>query len=68
MCDAAPQHRTRAMFHATAMVPDYDLAEERLGHLIGLRVLEYSAIDDPATTGRIEVAVVDRLLPGDPRS
>lgn len=36
------------MFHATAMVRDYDAAVARLGELIGLRVLEYSAIDDPA--------------------
>lgn len=36
------------MFHATAMVPDYDAAVARLGELIGLRVLEYSAIGDPA--------------------
>jgi catechol 2,3-dioxygenase-like lactoylglutathione lyase family enzyme len=48
MPDTAPRHRIRAMFHATAMVRDYDAAVARLGELIGLRVLEYSAIDDPA--------------------
>lgn len=41
-------HRTVAMFHATAMVADYDAAVSRLGELIGLRVLEYSEQDDPA--------------------
>jgi catechol 2,3-dioxygenase-like lactoylglutathione lyase family enzyme len=36
------------MFHATAMVRDYDAAVARLGRLIGLRVLEYSEATDPA--------------------
>jgi hypothetical protein len=35
----------RWMFHSTAMVPDYDLARDRLALLAGLRVLEYS--DNP---------------------
>jgi hypothetical protein len=42
------RHQTRAMFHATAMVRDYDVAVDRLGALVGLRVLEYSEQDDPA--------------------
>jgi hypothetical protein len=37
----------KAMFHATALVRDYDLAVERLGQVIGLRVLEYSELPDP---------------------
>ena len=41
------RHGTRAMYHATAMVRDYDAAVERLGELIGLRVLEYSELSDP---------------------
>lgn len=32
----------RWMFHSTAMVPDYDLARDRLARLAGLHVLEYS--------------------------
>jgi catechol 2,3-dioxygenase-like lactoylglutathione lyase family enzyme len=36
------------MFHATAMVRDYDATVERLAHLIGMRVLEYSEATDPA--------------------
>jgi catechol 2,3-dioxygenase-like lactoylglutathione lyase family enzyme len=36
------------MFHATAMVRDYDATLRRLGHLIGMRVLEYSEATDPA--------------------
>ena len=42
------RHVTKAMFHATAMVPDYDATVARLGELIGLRVLEYSDQTDPA--------------------
>ncbi len=41
-------HRTRAMFHATAMVRDYDATVARLAELVGLRVLEYTVADDPA--------------------
>lgn len=41
-------HRVRAMFHSTAMVPDYDRTVARLAELFGLRVLEYSAQNDPA--------------------
>jgi catechol 2,3-dioxygenase-like lactoylglutathione lyase family enzyme len=40
------------MFHATAMVPDYDRAVERLGALFGFRVLEYGESDDPAVGRR----------------
>jgi hypothetical protein len=36
------------MFHATAMVRDYDATVQRLGHLIGMRVLEYGEATDPA--------------------
>jgi catechol 2,3-dioxygenase-like lactoylglutathione lyase family enzyme len=36
------------MFHATAMVRDYDATVQRLASLIGLRVLEYSEQPDPA--------------------
>jgi hypothetical protein len=36
------------MFHATALVRDDDRAVDRLGALVGLRVLEYSEIHDPA--------------------
>lgn len=36
------------MFHATAMVADYDRAIARLGRLAGLRVLEYSEQEHPA--------------------
>jgi hypothetical protein len=35
----------RWMFHSTAMVPDYEVARDRLALLAGLRVLEYS--DNP---------------------
>lgn len=35
------------MFHTTAMVPDYDVACERLALLAGLRVLEYSENEQP---------------------
>lgn len=45
-------HRVRAMFHATAMVADYDRAVDRLGALFGLRVLEYGESDDPAVGRR----------------
>lgn len=45
-------HRVRAMFHSTAMVPDYDLAVDRLGELFGLRVLEYSEAENPAVGRR----------------
>jgi len=38
----------RWMFHSTAMVPDYDLACQRLGLLCGLSVLEYSESTNPA--------------------
>jgi catechol 2,3-dioxygenase-like lactoylglutathione lyase family enzyme len=41
-------HRVRAMFHSTAMVADYDRTVARTAELFGLRVLEYSAQDDPA--------------------
>jgi catechol 2,3-dioxygenase-like lactoylglutathione lyase family enzyme len=41
-------HRVKAMFHSTAMVRDYDRTVSRLAELFGLRVLEYSAADDPA--------------------
>lgn len=41
-------HHTKAMFHSTAMVADYDHTVARLGELIGLRVLEYSEAHDPA--------------------
>jgi hypothetical protein len=37
----------RWLFHSTAMVADYDLAVERLGTLIGLRVLEYGESIEP---------------------
>lgn len=37
----------RWMFHSTAMVPDYDLAVDRLALLAGLRVLEYSENHTP---------------------
>jgi catechol 2,3-dioxygenase-like lactoylglutathione lyase family enzyme len=40
------------MFHSTAMVPDYDLAVDRLAALFGLRVLEYSEADHPAVGRR----------------
>jgi catechol 2,3-dioxygenase-like lactoylglutathione lyase family enzyme len=68
-------HRTRAMYHATAMVRDYDAAVARLQELVGLRVLEYSAIDDPAIgrrggmtwigDGSLELAepIVERAAP-----
>lgn len=36
------EHRVRWLFHSTAMVPDYDLAIERLAWLGGLRVMECS--------------------------
>jgi catechol 2,3-dioxygenase-like lactoylglutathione lyase family enzyme len=42
------EHRVKAMFHSTAMVRDYDRTVSRMGELFGLRVLEYSADDDPA--------------------
>jgi len=42
------RHATRAMFHATALISDYDAAVARLAELIGLRVLEYSDQDDPS--------------------
>ena len=37
----------RWLFHTTAMIPDYDLACERLATLAGLRVLEYSENHQP---------------------
>jgi Glyoxalase/Bleomycin resistance protein/Dioxygenase superfamily len=37
----------RWMFHATAMVADYDLAVQRLQRLAGLRVLEYGESTQP---------------------
>jgi catechol 2,3-dioxygenase-like lactoylglutathione lyase family enzyme len=40
-------HVVRWMFHSTAMVPDYDLAVDRLGRLFGLRVLEYGESAEP---------------------
>jgi catechol 2,3-dioxygenase-like lactoylglutathione lyase family enzyme len=43
-----PSPAIRWMFHTTAMVPDYDVAVERLAALGGLRVLEYGEHDDPA--------------------
>ena len=43
-----PGHVINAMFHSTAMVPDYDLAIEQLGALFGLRVLEYSIQSHPS--------------------
>ena len=45
------EHLTKAMFHSTAMVNDYDHAVDRLGELVGLRVLEYSEATEP-TIGR----------------
>jgi catechol 2,3-dioxygenase-like lactoylglutathione lyase family enzyme len=42
------EHRTKAMFHSTAMIRDYPAAVSRLGELFGLRVLEWSVSDDPA--------------------
>lgn len=53
--DPAPvtgAHRVRALFHATAMVPDYDATVSRMGELFGLRVLEYSEAHDPAVGRR----------------
>lgn len=41
-------HATKATFHSTALVRDYDAAIGRLSRLIGLRVLEYSEQADPA--------------------
>jgi catechol 2,3-dioxygenase-like lactoylglutathione lyase family enzyme len=41
-------HRVKALFHSTAMVADYDRTVSRMAELFGLRVLEYSAADDPA--------------------
>lgn len=37
----------RWLFHTTAMVPDYDRVCERMALLAGLRVLEYSASEQP---------------------
>lgn len=48
----APQHRVRAMFHATAIIKTYDRTVERLEELVGLRVLEYSASADAAVGRR----------------
>ncbi len=45
-------HRVKAMFHSTAMVRDYDHTVARMAELFGLRVLEYSAADDPAVGRR----------------
>ncbi len=45
-------HRVKAMFHSTAMVPDYDTAIATMGRLFGLRVLEYSDADDPGVGRR----------------
>jgi catechol 2,3-dioxygenase-like lactoylglutathione lyase family enzyme len=45
-------HRVKAMFHSTAMVPDYDEAVTRLAELFGLRVLEYTEATDPAIARR----------------
>lgn len=42
------RHKTTAMFHATAMVRDYDAAVRSLERLIGLRVLECGEESDPA--------------------
>jgi hypothetical protein len=41
-------HHVKAMFHSTAMVPDYDAAVARLAELFGLRVLEYTEATNPA--------------------
>jgi len=44
---AGPRHHTKAMFHSTAMVPDYDQSVARLAALVGLRVLEYGEQPEP---------------------
>ena len=48
-------HAVRWLFHSTAMVADYDLAVERLGTLIGLRVLEYGESEPGAWQVRLMV-------------
>ena len=45
-------HRVKAMFHSTALVPDYDLAVARMSALFGLRVLECSDNYEPAVARR----------------
>lgn len=45
------RHHVRWLFHATAMVRDYESSRDALQDLAGLRVLEDTAIEDP-TVGR----------------
>jgi hypothetical protein len=65
-------HRIVRTFHSTCMVPDYDRTVGALGHLAGLRVLEYSAMESIGRRGGMtwigdgSIEVAEPIVDGHP--
>ncbi|HUJ64997.1 MAG TPA: VOC family protein [Acidimicrobiales bacterium] len=63
-------HRIIRTFHSTCMVSDYDQTVRVLGHLAGLRVLEYGESEDVGRRGGMtwigdnSIEVAEPIIPG----